>query len=125
MDNAKKTALFALGVAYQKYGAALEEQQEVLASITDIAMNAFAMESVDLRARKLAHAADISAVFQREAMEIVESAARNVLAACSEGDALRTNLAVLKRFTKFEPVNAIAARRRIAERLLAAGRYIV
>jgi hypothetical protein len=34
-------------------------------------------------------------------------------------------LAVLKRFTKFEPVNAIAARRRIAERLLAAGRYLV
>src|SRR5580698_5605667 len=131
VDNAKKTALFALGVAYQKYGAALEEQQEVTASITDIAMNAFVMESVDLRARKLAQlhrdeiAADISAVFLREAMEIVESAARNVLAACSEGDGLRTNLAVLKRFTKFEPVNAIAARRRIAERLLAAGRYLV
>jgi alkylation response protein AidB-like acyl-CoA dehydrogenase len=131
VDNAKKTALFALGVAYQKYGAALEDQQEVLASITDIAMNAFVMESVELRARKLAQlhrdeiAADISAVFLREAMEIVESAARNVLAACSEGDALRTNIAVLKRFTKFEPVNAIAARRRIAERLLAAGRFLV
>jgi alkylation response protein AidB-like acyl-CoA dehydrogenase len=131
VDNAKKTALFALGVAYQKYGATLEDQQEVLASITDIAMNAFVMESVELRARKLAQlhqgeiAADISAVFLREAMEIVESAARNVLAACSEGDVLRTNLAVLKRFTKFEPVNAIAARRRIAERLLAAGRYLV
>jgi alkylation response protein AidB-like acyl-CoA dehydrogenase len=131
VDNAKKTALFALGVAYQKYGAALEEQQEVLASITDIAMNAFVMESVELRARKLAQlhrdeiAADISAVFLREAMEIIESAARNVLAACSEGDVLRTNLAVLKRFTKFEPVNAIAARRRIAQRLLTAGRYLV
>jgi alkylation response protein AidB-like acyl-CoA dehydrogenase len=131
VDNAKKTALFALGVAYQKYGAALEDQQEVLASITDIAMNAFVMESVELRARKLAQlhkgeiAADVSAVFLREAMEIVESSARNVLAACSEGDALRTNLAVLKRFTKFEPVNAIAARRRIAERVLTAGRYIV
>jgi len=131
VENAKKTALFALGVAYQKFGAALEDQQEVLASITDIAMNAFVMESVELRALKLAQlhrdelAADISAVFLREAMETVESAARNVLAACSEGDALRTNLAVLKRFTKFEPVNAIAARRRIAERLLAAGRYVV
>jgi alkylation response protein AidB-like acyl-CoA dehydrogenase len=131
VDNAKKTALFALGVAYQKYGAALEDQQEVLASITDIAMNAFVMESVELRARKLAQlhkgeiAADVSAVFLREAMEIVESSARNVLAACSEGDALRTSLAVLKRFTKFEPVNAIAARRRIAERVLTAGRYIV
>jgi alkylation response protein AidB-like acyl-CoA dehydrogenase len=131
VDNAKKAALLALGIAYQKYGAALEDQQEVLASITDIAMNAFVMESVELRARKLANlhkgeiATDVCAVFLREAMEIVESAARNVLAACSEGDTLRTNLAVLKRFTKFEPVNAVAARRRIAERLLAAGRYLV
>ncbi len=120
VENAKKTALFALGVAYQKFGAALEEQQEILASITDIAMNAFAMESVYLRAQKLAKldkgeiAADVCAVFLREAMEIVESSARNVLAGSSEGDTLRTNLAVLKRFTKFEPVNAIAARRRIA-----------
>jgi alkylation response protein AidB-like acyl-CoA dehydrogenase len=131
VEHAKKTALFALGVAYQKFGTALEEQEEVLASITDIAMNAFAMESVYLRAQKLAKlrkgeiATDASSVFLREAMEIVESSARNVLAACSEGDTLRTNLAVLKRFTKFEPVNAIAARRRIAERLLAAGRYVV
>jgi alkylation response protein AidB-like acyl-CoA dehydrogenase len=131
VENAKKTALFALGVAYQKFGTALEEQEEILASITDIAMNAFAMESVYLRAQKLAKlrkgeiAADACAVFLREGMEIAESAARNVLAASTEGDALRTNLAVLKRFTKVEPVNAIAARRRIAQRLLAAGRYIV
>src|SRR5579862_3445058 len=33
VDNAKKTALFTLGIAYQKYGTALEDQQEVLASI--------------------------------------------------------------------------------------------
>jgi Acyl-CoA dehydrogenase, C-terminal domain/Acyl-CoA dehydrogenase, middle domain len=131
VENAKKAALLTLGIAYQKFGTALEEQQEVLASITDIAMNAFAMESVYLRAQKLAKlgkgeiAADVSSVFLREAMGIVESAGRNALAASSEGDNLRTNMAVLKRFTKFEPVNAIAARRRIAERLLAAGRYLV
>jgi len=131
VENAKKIALLVLGVAYQKFGLALEEQQEVLAAITDISMNAFAMESVYLRTQKLAGlhkgeiAADACAVFLREAMEIVESAARNMLAASSEGDSLRTNLAVLKRFAKFEPVNAIAARRRIAERLLAAGRYLV
>jgi hypothetical protein len=129
--NAKKVTLFALGVAFQKYMAALEEQQEVLAGITDIAMNAFAMESTWLRTQKLAklHKGDVAAemcpVFLREAMETIESAARNVLAASSDGDALRTNLAVLKRFTKFEPVNAIAARRRIAARLLAADRYAV
>src|SRR5665213_1090796 len=130
VENAKKTALLALGIAFQKFGTALEEQQEVLASITDIAMNAFAMESVFLRTQKLAKlhkgeiAADACAVFLREGMEIVESAARNVLAASSEGDTLRTNLAVLKRFTKFEPINAIAVRRRIAQRILTAGRYL-
>jgi alkylation response protein AidB-like acyl-CoA dehydrogenase len=131
VENAKKTALLALGIAYQKFGTALEEQQEVLASITDVAMNAFVMESVYLRAQKLAKlrkgeiAADVSSVFLREAMETVESAGRSALAASSEGDNLRTNLAVLKRFTKFEPVNAVAARRRIADRLLASGRYLV
>jgi alkylation response protein AidB-like acyl-CoA dehydrogenase len=131
VENAKKVALLALGIAYQKFGAALEDQQEVLSGITDISMNAFAMESALLRARKMAkagkgeNARDMVNVFTREAMETIESAARAVLAACSEGDALRTNLAVLKRFTKFEPVDAIATRRRIAGRLLQAERYVV
>ena len=124
VESAKKTALFAVGIAYQKFGLALEEQQEVLGSLTDIAMNAFVMESVYLRSQKT-QATDICDVFLREAMETIESAARNVLAAASEGDALRMNLAVLKRFTKLEPVNAVAARRRIAKRLLEASRYIV
>jgi hypothetical protein len=131
VENAKKTALLTLGIAYQKFGTALEEQQEVLAAITDIAMNAFVMESVYLRTQKLAKlrkgeiAADVCSVFLREAMETVEIAGRNALSASSDGDNLRTNMAVLKRFTKFEPVNAVAARRRIAERLLTAGRYLV
>ncbi len=94
-------------------------------------MNAFAMESSLLRTQKIAKRRKgempptCASVFLREAMETIESAARNVLAASSEGDALRTNLAVLKRFTKFEPVNAIAIRRRIAARLLAADRYVI
>ena len=131
VSNAKKTALLCLGVAYQKYMNALEDQQEILAGITDIAMNAFAMESAVLRVEKIAEkgkaelASSMTAVFAREAMETIEIAARNVLAASSEGDALRTNLAVLKRFTKFEPVNAIEIRRKIAARLLEAERYIV
>jgi alkylation response protein AidB-like acyl-CoA dehydrogenase len=131
VENAKKVTLLTLGVAYQKYMATLEDQQEVLAGITDISMNAFAMESALLRSQKIAKnhkseiAGEMCSVFLREAMETVESAARTVLAACSDGDALRTNLAVLKRFTKFEPVNAIAVRRKISARLLEADRYVV
>ncbi|MEK7409459.1 MAG: acyl-CoA dehydrogenase family protein [Acidobacteriota bacterium] len=129
--SAKKIALFAMGVAYQRYLTAMEEQQEVLAGLTDLVMQAFALESAVLRARKLlaggrgANAADMCAVFARDSMTQIEGAARTVLAACSEGDALRTNLAVLRRFAKYEPVNSIALRRRIAARLLEAGRYVV
>jgi alkylation response protein AidB-like acyl-CoA dehydrogenase len=130
--NAKKVGLFALGVAFMKYMTALEEQQEVVANITDILMNAYAMESATLRAEKIArsgknaeNAKDLAAVFAREAMDTIESAAKTVLAACSEGDALRTNLGVLKRFTKYEPVNTIGLRRKIAARMIEAGKYTV
>ena len=123
--NAKKAALFLLGVAYQKHLGELENQQEVLAAITDVAMNAFAIESCVVRAQKNGAGRDLAAIFAHEAMETVESAGRAVLAACSEGDPLRMNLSILKRFTKCDPVNAIALRRRIAERLLEAERYMV
>jgi alkylation response protein AidB-like acyl-CoA dehydrogenase len=130
--NAKKIGLLVLGVAYQKYLTAIEEQQEVLAGITDILMNAYAMESSFLRAQKIArsgrnseNASEMAEVFAREAMDTIETAARTVCAACSEGDALRTNLAVLRRFTKYEPVNAIGLRRKIAARVIEAERYVV
>ncbi len=131
VHNAKKIALMLMGVAYQRYLAELEKQQEVLAGITDVVMECFAMESVLLRARKLAElgrgvqAVDIAAVYLRDAMSRVEVSARTVLGACSEGDGLRANMAVLRRFAKFEPVDAIGLRRKIAGRLLDAERYVV
>jgi alkylation response protein AidB-like acyl-CoA dehydrogenase len=120
--NAKKIGLLVMGAAYQRYLNALEDEQEVLAGITDILMQAFAMESAWLRANKPGargeQAAGITDVFLREGITDIERTARGVLAACSEGDALRTQLAVLRRFAKFEPVNAVALRRRIADRVL-------
>jgi alkylation response protein AidB-like acyl-CoA dehydrogenase len=125
--NVKKIGLFLLGAAYQRYGAKLEEQQEVVAGITDVLMNAYALESADLRARKCGreHALNMAAVFASEAMDTIEIAARTVLAACVEGDELRTSLAVLRRFTKRDAVDTIALRRKIAARLLDAGKYVV
>jgi len=105
---------------------ALEEQQEVVAGITDVLMNAYAIESAVLRAKKSnkPQALDMARVFVCEAMDWIESGARAVLAACSEGDGLRTNLLVLRRFAKYEPVNLIGVRRAIAGRLIEAGRYV-
>ncbi|HEY3443800.1 MAG TPA: acyl-CoA dehydrogenase family protein [Paludibaculum sp.] len=124
-DNAKRITLCALGIAYQRYPTDLEQQQEILSALADCAMQAYAMESVALRCGRLGGLAnDVRDVFLRDAMAKVEAFAREVMAACSEGDALRTNMALLRRLAKFEPVNAIASRRRIAARMLETGRYL-
>ena len=125
--NANKLGLFLLNVASKKFGDSIEEQQEVVAGITDVLMNAFALESATLRAQKTRkeNAADMAAVFADEIMGSITASAKTVLAACSEGDALRTNLDVLRGLTPAEPVNSIALRRKIASRLLQAGKYVV
>lgn len=123
--NAKKIALLLLGSAYEKFGAAMEQQQEVLSAIADVTMETLAMESALLRVEKTSAGGDIAAVLIRDSMIRIESFAHPVLAACNEGDALRSKMTVLRRFTKHEPVDSIAIRRRIADRLLAAGHYAV
>ena len=129
--NAKKIGLLALGFAYEKYSGSLEKQQEVLMNIADIVTATFAMESVLLRTQKLAAvgrdtvAGAMCSVFLRDAMARIELAARNVLGACSEGEALRTNLAPLRRLANYEPVDAVGLRRQVAGRLLARERYAV
>jgi alkylation response protein AidB-like acyl-CoA dehydrogenase len=131
VQSAKKIALFTIGIAYQKYGADLEKQQETVMNISDIVMEVFAMESSLLRSRKLAasgkgtNAADICAVFLREAMDRVEVSARNVIGACSAGHALRENMSILRGFANYDPLDGVALRRNIAGRLLAAARYTV
>ena len=125
--NAKKIGLFVLNVASKKFGDSIEDQQEVVAGMTDVLMNAFALESAALRAQKTRkeNAADMTGVFADETMENIKTSAKTVLAACSEGDPLRSNLEVVRGLTQAEPVNSIALRRRIAGRLLQAGRYVV
>ena len=101
----------------------------MLAAIADVVMETFAMESAELRSKKSGKsegvAGDVCAVLLCDSMARIEAFARPLLAACSEGDALRANMAILRRFTKYEPVDSIVLRRRIAERLLEAGRYLV
>jgi len=117
----KKTALMVLGTAMQTYREALADQQEVLSGAADILIDVYAAESVVLRAaaaKQSSHAAlheDTAAVFVNDAAGRVEIAARNAIAAMTEGDTLRTLLAALKRVLKVTPVNAVAIRRRVAD----------
>jgi alkylation response protein AidB-like acyl-CoA dehydrogenase len=132
-QNAKKVALMTLGTAAQKYMMKLADQQEILMGIADIIMDAYAMETAILRARKLAGAQgekaaarylDMTRVFCNDAVGRIESRAKSTLAGMSEGDELRTLLAALRRFTKQQPMNTIVARQRIADDMIAANKYI-
>lgn len=123
VENAKRVALLALGLALRKYQAALEKQQEILIYLADIVMEVFAMESTWLRARKTGLATEMCAVFLRDAMARIEQSARSVLGACAEGEELSSHMAALRRLAGFDPVNTVILRRKVAERLLARGRY--
>lgn len=130
--GAKKVALMCIGVAAQKFGPKLEDQQEVLGQFADIAMNTYALETAVLRARKRAQREgedrcrlQEAAVrcFAQDALDEVDAGARRLLAAVDEGDMLRTYLTALKRFTKREAVNTIALRRLVADAAIEAGGY--
>ena len=121
-QNAKKVALMILGTAAQKYMMELQNQQEILINAADIIIDAYAMETAILRAQKLAAKGsadsqiDMAQVFCNDAMQRIEMAARNTIAAMSEGDEGKMMLVALKRFTKNNsPVNTIAARQKIAD----------
>ncbi|HJP92842.1 MAG TPA: acyl-CoA dehydrogenase family protein [Pyrinomonadaceae bacterium] len=131
--NAKKVALMTLGTAAQKYMMKLANQQEILMGIADIIMDTYAMETAILRALKLvarqgenaaARYLDMTRVFCNDAVQRIETRAKNTLAGMAEGDELRTLLAALRRFTKLQPINTVAARQRIADDLIAANRWI-
>ncbi len=131
VQNAKKIALLTLGMAFQKYQAALDNQQEIMMSIADIIMETFAMESTLLRARKATAsgkasiAAEMASVFLRDAMARCEQSARNVLGACADGEKLHQNMSVLRRLAVYDPVDSVTLRRKIASRLLTRERYVI
>jgi alkylation response protein AidB-like acyl-CoA dehydrogenase len=129
--NAKKVALMILGTAAQKYMMDLQNQQEVLLNCADIIMNAYAMETAVLRAKKLAakgsadRQIDMAQVFCNDAIQKIEMSARNTIAGMLDGDEAKMLLVALKRFTKNNsPINTIAARQRIADTMISANKYV-
>ncbi len=131
LASVRKIVLFAAGVASQRYMTALEEQQEIMADLADLISQVYALESSLLRARKLATAgrssvqaaAAMTGLIAEDAMALAEPAARRVLAACAEGDALRTQLAILRRLARFTPADAAALSRSVARQCIALDRY--
>lgn len=132
VEIAKKIGLLVAGAAVQKYMARLAEEQEILAMISDIVIEVFAMESALLRAMKtMEKFGDEKALIQKAMVKVyvndgfnrVEGLAKQALSAIAEGDTLRTQLSALKKLTRFTPVNTVALRRMVADHVIKVGKY--
>jgi alkylation response protein AidB-like acyl-CoA dehydrogenase len=132
VEGAKKVALLVAGSVLARSMIALEQEQEVIGALSDLVMDVYAMESTLLRTSKKLSAsapetwaAEVAAarVFLYDACDRMEVGACRALARLDEGDALRTQLAVLRRFLRRTPPDTIELRRRVADRALELNRY--
>jgi hypothetical protein len=132
VEGAKKVALLVAGSAAQRFLMGLEKEQEVIGVLSNLVMDVYAMESLLLRTLKKLSArgsescaAEVAAmrVFIYGACDRMEVEARRALARIAEGDTLRTQLAVLRRFLRRTPPDTIELRRRVADRALELHRY--
>ncbi|XZF76466.1 acyl-CoA dehydrogenase family protein [Bacillus sp. AL-1R] len=132
--NAKKIAIMIAGLAVQKFGKGLSNEQEILVNIADIVSNLYAMESTVLRTEKAINKVGLeksnqkllyTQVFCQEAFNEIEAHAKETLVAVESGDTLRMMTSALRKFTRHTPVNVIAKKREIAANVLAEERYTV
>ena len=128
----KKAILMTAGAAVQKLMMKIEQEQEILMNIADMAILTFNAESALLRAERLvqqkgetacAYELDIVRTYLYDAADKINKAGKDAVNAFAEGDELRMMLLGLKRFTKSEPFNSKAAKRNIAEKLIGEGKY--
>lgn len=134
LATAKQIFLLVGGQAVQTYGLALEEEQEVLARLSDMMIRIYAMESALLRAEKLTQrsgaergrlAATMAGVYVHEAFAQIDLSARQAIAAMASGDLLALQLSVLRKWTRHTPPDTVRLKRQIADKVKAAERYVV
>ena len=132
ISNFKKAILLVAGTAVQKLMMNLDKEQEVLMNIADMAIETYHTESALLRLQKLADQsgeaanslqADIVRTYLYDAADKINKSGKDALNSFADGDELKMMHIGLKRFTKVEPFNTKDARRRIADKLIAADGY--
>ncbi len=132
LANLKKVFLLLAGAAAQRYGEKLKDEQETLLALADVVIQVFAMESAVLRAEKTASsrtatgralAAAAVKVQAFSAAEKVATAARRAAFYVAEGDTATMLLGGVRRFTKYDATGLLAAKRALAEAVLAGERY--
>jgi alkylation response protein AidB-like acyl-CoA dehydrogenase len=133
VEGTRQLTLLLAGAAVQRFGTGLEEQQELLAGLADLAIATLTLESAVLRAEAAAvsRAGDPAALVDLAKLVVadrvgpVELTARAVAARVADGDDARLLLSGVRRFLRSDPVDSIELVRRVAARVTAAVGYPV
>ncbi len=134
LKNAKKIVLLGAGLAAQKYMQKIEQEQEILANLADMAADVYNMEAAILRTEKALNQTGkeknqqkllYTQVYVQEAFNRIEADAKEILIAVEEGDTLRMMLSSLRKLTRHTPTNVIAKKREIAQAIIEEEKYIV
>jgi alkylation response protein AidB-like acyl-CoA dehydrogenase len=111
---------------------AIEEQQEVLGLLADMAQEIYAMDSGLLRALKSIGSVgekqsktkiEMVRLYVNDSMVRIASYARQVLAAMETGDTLDKQITMLNNALEFTPIDGVQLRREIADRIIEAEKY--
>jgi alkylation response protein AidB-like acyl-CoA dehydrogenase len=132
LSNFKKAILMVAGGAAQKLMMDLGKEQEILMNISDMLIDLYIAESLQLRVEKLVNIRgeeackvhlDMMRIFITDAADRMNKNGKEAINGFAQGDEQRMMLLGLKRFTKTEPFNTKDARRNIAAVLIEANKY--
>ncbi|BCJ85169.1 acyl-CoA dehydrogenase family protein [Effusibacillus dendaii] len=131
VESAKRLFLCMFGLALQAHGGKIDERQEIMGRLANIAMEIFASESGLLRAEKSAAAnresaaaqTDIVRVYTRESLQRIQQWATAICWTVCDEAMLEQILLFVNQLTRISPLGLIPIKRKIAERAVAAGKY--
>jgi len=133
IKNLKTLFLILAGAGVQKHMTKLANEQEILLTAADIAIQIFALESTVLRAEKIFSRVSegrqeilkaVVKVFAFKATETAGSAAKKGAFFVEEGDTLTMILSGVRRFAKYDATGLLPAKRLLARAACEAEKYI-
>jgi len=129
----KKTFLMVVGAAVKSQMDGklhLKHEQEILMNIADMMIDVFTAESTMLRVAKLKNMGrDVKIenallqVVMTDTTDRVAKFAKDALTSFSEGDELMLMLKGIRKFAQYVPINVKAARRTVADKVIAESEY--
>ncbi|WLR47891.1 acyl-CoA dehydrogenase family protein [Halobacillus litoralis] len=129
----KDLYLVCAGAAYRMYGKAIQEEQEVLMKLADLAIEIYRVESAVLRTRKAEQAKDPSlplkemmtyTLIEQSTLNVQCSITRLLSALLKGAERVQTLRHIPVLLSEYQREGSVERNRQLADRLIAAGQYV-